>query len=154
MPPLQGAFALEQRQQIAVAVADDLHLDVARILDEFLDQHAVVAEGGLGLALGADNGGGKFCSRTHDPHAAAAAAGGRLDQNRKADPVGGLRQRRLVLGFAVIARHQRHAGLFHQHLGAGLRAHRPHHVGGRTDEHQVRHRAQAWANSAFSDRNP
>ena len=136
MPALQRAFALEQRQQIAVAVADDLHLDVARILDEFLDQHAVVAERGLGLALGADDGGGKLAGRTHHAHAAAAAAGGGLDQNRKADLVGGLGQRRVVLGLAVIARHQRHAGLFHQRLGAGLGAHRRHHRGGRTDEHQ------------------
>src|SRR6188508_1603946 len=49
VPPLQRTFALKQRQQIAVAVADDLHLNVARVEDEFLDQHAVVAERGLGL---------------------------------------------------------------------------------------------------------
>ena len=36
----------------------------------------------------------EFGGRTHDPHAAAAAAGRRLDQNRKADLVGGLGQRR------------------------------------------------------------
>ena len=55
VPALQRAFALEQRQQIAVAVADDLHFDVAGIVDVFFDQHAVVAERGLGLALGADD---------------------------------------------------------------------------------------------------
>ena len=60
MPPLQGAFALEQRQQLAMAVPDHLHLDVARIFHEFLDQHAIVAKGGLGLALGADDGGGQL----------------------------------------------------------------------------------------------
>ncbi len=74
MTPLQGAFPLEQRQQVAMAVADDLHLDVAWILDEFLDQHSIVAECGLGLALGADDSGGKFVRRTHDAHAASAAA--------------------------------------------------------------------------------
>ena len=67
MPPLQRAFALEQRQQIAVAVADDLHLDVTRVLDEFFDQHAVVAERRLGLALGADDGGRKFTGRIAPP---------------------------------------------------------------------------------------
>ena len=70
-------------------------------------------------------------------HAAPAAAGGRLHQHRKTDLVGGLGQRRLVLGLAVIAGHQRHAGLLHQRLGAGLRAHRRHHRGGRADEHQA-----------------
>ena len=138
VPPLQGAFALEQRQQIAVAVADHLHLDVARILDVFLDQHAIVAERRLGLALGADDRRRKLGCRTHDTHAAAAATGRRLDQHRKADLVGGLGQRRVVLSLAVIARHHRHAGLFHQRLGAGFRAHRDHHLGGRTDEHQPR----------------
>ena len=80
--------------------------------------------------------GRKLAGRAHDAHAAAAAAGGGLDQHRKADLVGGLRQRRLVLGLAVIAGHQRHAGLFHQRFRAGLRAHRRHHRGGRADEHQ------------------
>src|ERR1700742_272321 len=74
MPPLQRAFALEQRQQIAVAVADDLHFDVPWILDEFFDQHAVVAEGRLGLTLGADHCGGKLARRAHDPHASATTA--------------------------------------------------------------------------------
>lgn len=136
MPPLQRAFALEQRQQIAVAVADDLHFDMARVLDEFFDQHAVVAERRLGLALGADDRSRQLAGRFHHPHAAPAAAGRRLHQHREADPVGGVCQNRLILGLAVIAGHQRHAGLFHQRLGTGLRAHRGHHRGGRTDEHQ------------------
>jgi hypothetical protein len=124
VPPLQRAFALPERKQIAVAVADDLHLDVARVLHELFDQHAVVAERRLGLALGADDGRRKFAGRIDHAHAAPAAAGGRLDQHREADLVGGLCQRCLVLGLAVIAGHQRHAGLFHQRLGARLRAHR------------------------------
>ena len=71
VPPLQRAFALEQRDQIAVAVADDLHLDMARIVDVFLDQHAVVAERGLGLALGADERGGQV-RRPRAPRACRA----------------------------------------------------------------------------------
>ena len=106
------------------------------VLYELLDQHPIVAERRLGLALGADDGRCQFGRRVDDAHAAPASAGRRLDQHRKADPVGGPGQRRLVLGLAVITRYQRHAGLFHQHLGAGLRTHRRHHAGGRTDEHQ------------------
>ena len=136
MPPLQGTFPLEQRQQIAVTVADDLNLDVARVFDEFFDQQAVVAEGGLGLALGTCDRRGKLTGRTHDAHAAPAASRRRLDQNGKTDLVGGLRQCRLVLGFAVIAGHQRHAGLFHQHFGARFRPHCGHHGSGGTDEYQ------------------
>src|SRR5690606_7692629 len=41
---LQGAFALEQRDDIAVMVAEDLHLDMARRQDELLDQHMIIAK--------------------------------------------------------------------------------------------------------------
>src|SRR3546814_11599318 len=44
-----GAFALAQIDDIAVSVAQHLNLDVARPLDELLDEHAVVAEAGLGF---------------------------------------------------------------------------------------------------------
>ena len=109
---------------------------MAGVLHEFFDQHAVVAERRLGLALGADDRRRKLAGRIDRAHAAPAAAGGRLHQHGETDLVGGLCQRCLVLRLAVIAGHQRHAGLFHQRLRARLRAHRRHHLGGRTDEHQ------------------
>ena len=62
MPPLQRALALEQRQEIAVAVADHLHLDMARGVEVFFDQHAIVAERSLCLAFGADDGRCKLTS--------------------------------------------------------------------------------------------
>ena len=114
VPPLQRAFALPERKQVAMAVADDLHLDMPGVLHEFFNQHPVVAERRLGLALGADDRGRKLAGRIHHPHAPPAAAGGRFHQYRKTDLVGGLCQRRLVLGLAVIAGHQRHIGFFHQ----------------------------------------
>ncbi|MNN28293.1 hypothetical protein D3C81_1418570 [compost metagenome] len=49
---LQRAVALVQVDDIAVAVAEDLHLDVTRTGDVALDQDARIAEGGLPLALG------------------------------------------------------------------------------------------------------
>ena len=59
-----------------------------------------------------------------DPaHALAAAAGRRLDQHRIADLVGLALEEGRVLVLAVIARHHRHAGLFHQRLGAVLQPH-------------------------------
>ncbi len=42
--PLDRAFALAQVDDVAVAVAEDLDLDVARLDHVFLDEHAVVAE--------------------------------------------------------------------------------------------------------------
>ena len=49
---LDGAFALAQVDDVAVLVAQHLDLDVARVLDELLDEHAVVAEARLGLRAG------------------------------------------------------------------------------------------------------
>ena len=49
---LHRAFALEQMDRIALAVADDLHLDVARPLDIGLGVDAAVAEIALRLAGG------------------------------------------------------------------------------------------------------
>jgi len=42
--PLDRAFALPQVHAVTVCVAQDLDLDVAWLLDELLDEHAVVAE--------------------------------------------------------------------------------------------------------------
>ena len=47
MAALQRTVALVEMNGVAVPVGKDLHLDVARRGDVFLDQHALVAEGGL-----------------------------------------------------------------------------------------------------------
>ena len=44
MPPLDGAVALEEVDDVAFAVAEDLKLDVPRLLDVALEQKPVVAE--------------------------------------------------------------------------------------------------------------
>ena len=44
VPALHAAVALGQVDGIAVAVGEDLHLDVARPLNEALEQHPVVAK--------------------------------------------------------------------------------------------------------------
>jgi hypothetical protein len=56
---LQRAVAFEQVDDIAVGVAEHLHLDMARGQDIFLDQHMVVAEAGRGLALARGRAGGR-----------------------------------------------------------------------------------------------
>ena len=71
------------------------------------------------------------------PHALAAAAGHRLDQHRIADLVGLLLEKRRLLPLAVIARHDRHAGLLHQRLGAILQAHGADRRRRRADEHDA-----------------
>ena len=49
---LDGAIALAQVDDVAFVVAQDLKLDVVRVLDEFLDVNPGVAEGLLRLARG------------------------------------------------------------------------------------------------------
>ena len=73
--PLQGAFALAQGHDAALAVADDLHLDVARAADQPLGIEIAVAEGRLGLGRGAREGVGDLALGLDQPHAAPAAAG-------------------------------------------------------------------------------
>ena len=48
--PLHGAVALVQMHQVAVRVAEDLHLDVPRAAHQLLEVDLVLAEGRLGLA--------------------------------------------------------------------------------------------------------
>ena len=54
--PLQAAFALAQGHDAALAVAHDLHLDVARAADQPLGIEVAVAERRLGLGRGAREG--------------------------------------------------------------------------------------------------
>ena len=75
-----------------MAVGEDLHLDMPRLLQVFLDQHPVVAEGRLRLPPCAGQRGGELRRLADHPHAAPAAAGRGLDQHRKADPLGLLEQ--------------------------------------------------------------
>ena len=49
MPPLERAVALEEVDDVAVLVAEHLHLDVPRLVEVLLDEDAAVLERGLGL---------------------------------------------------------------------------------------------------------
>jgi hypothetical protein len=91
--------------------------------DITLDQHMIVAEAGLGLALAALQGGRELLGAVHPSHALAAAAGAGLDQHGVADAPSLARKQRSVVVLAVITRHQRHAGALHQGLGRSLAAH-------------------------------
>ncbi len=82
---LQRAIALAQMDGVALAVAQHLDLDMARLLEIFLDIDGVVAEIGLGLGPGGGERDRELLLAAHDLHALAAAAGGSLDDHRKAD---------------------------------------------------------------------
>ncbi len=119
---------------VALGIGYDLHLHMARPLQEFLHQHMLVAEGALGLALRARQRIGEFGGAVDPAHALAAAASRRLDQHWIADLVGRLAQGFLVLGIAVIARQNRNFRLVHRRLGRALRAHGADGAGRRADK--------------------
>ncbi len=86
-----------------MGIGEDLHLDMARVLDVFLDQHMVVAEAGGSLGPRRGKCAGKIPGLFHEAHALAAAAGAGLDEDRIADLLRLLDQEVRVLVLAVIA---------------------------------------------------
>jgi len=82
---LERAVALEQVDDVAVGIAEDLDFDMARLFDQFFQHDAAVAKGGFGLAHGAFKfilQGGSLCDKTDAP--APATCDG-LDEQRIAD---------------------------------------------------------------------
>ena len=86
--PLHGAIALEEVNEAAVHVAEELDLDMAGALDELLDEDLGAAEGGLAFTLSAFERHGELVLAADDAHAAAAAAVRRLDHHRPAESFG------------------------------------------------------------------
>ena len=80
MAALDRALALAERDHGAVSVGEQLDLDVPRPLQIALIEQAVVAEAGASLARCCFDRLVELNRRAHEPHAAAAAAGGGLDQ--------------------------------------------------------------------------
>jgi hypothetical protein len=93
---LDRALALAEVRVVAVAIGGDLDLDVARPLAVPLHVHVGVAEGGQRLGAPGVPVVGEPIGIVDDLHAAAAAAGRRLEDHRQADARGVLAQ--LVLG--------------------------------------------------------
>ena len=94
MAALDRAFPLEQVHDVAVRVAEDLDLHVARLLDVTLEEHRAVAERGRGLALRAVDrvarSAGSSTMRIPRPPPPER----RLHQEREPDLAGGLRAAR------------------------------------------------------------
>ena len=109
MPSLHRAVALEQVHGVAVPVGEHLHLDMARVGQVALEQHAVVAERRCSLLPRGIQRGGEFVDAGDDAHAATAAAGDRLDHQRESRAVGLVGEERSVLPLAMVAGEQRYA---------------------------------------------
>ena len=135
MAALQRAVALAQMDGVALAVAEHLDLDVARLLQVLLHVDAVVAEGGLRLSARRRQRHAEIAGRVRDLHAAPAAAGGGLDQHGKAHLLGDLHRLGLAGDRAVGPGHDRECrGFLAVSLACDLVAHDADVLGRRADE--------------------
>ena len=116
---LDGAFPLAQMRDFG-AVADHLHLDMARARQQFLGIDRAIAERALRLGPAGSNRPGNFAGLAHDAHAAPAATRRRLDDNRRAGAKPG-KERADRLGRSFVrAPDHRHAQPLGKGEGAGL----------------------------------
>jgi len=81
---LDAALALPQMRHRAGAVADDLHFDMAREVEQAFDIEFAVAERGQRLRPATLERGGQVGGGMDRPHATSAAAGDGLDHDRRA----------------------------------------------------------------------
>ena len=131
--PLHRTIAFVQMQNIAVLVAQNLHLNVLGVLHVLFEKHRRIAKRAIGLATGFIKQSLQILGFMHHPHPAPAATKGSLDDEWKPNLLGHLHC--LGAGFDCVIRAGQHryssgfgerAGLsFVAHLSQQLRA-RPH----------------------------
>ena len=132
--PLHGAVADADRPGRAVAVGDQLDLDVPCPGDQALQEDHAAAERALGLVAGALVGVLELGAGVDPADAPATPTGRCLEHERVADALGS--GQRVVQGVdaASAPRRDGHAHLLGEQLGADLVAQPAHRVGARTDE--------------------
>ena len=74
MPPLQRAITFTQMHRIAVAIAENLEFNMARVAEIFFEIHGRITERRFRFGPGLLHLGLKLFFAVHDLHAAAAAA--------------------------------------------------------------------------------
>ena len=82
---LDRAFPLAEMHEAAMAVAENLDLDMAGFVDQSLGVERPAAEGAFRLGPATGEGVGDFLWAAHGAHTAAAAAGDRLQHDRRAE---------------------------------------------------------------------
>ena len=133
---LQRAFALEAMDH-ALAVAEDLHLDVAGALDHLLQVEPAVAERRLRLGAGLRHQALELLEIGGDADAAATTAGRRLDHDGKAGALDDGARRLGIVDTAVAAGNARHAGCERRLARRHLVAHQADRLRARTDEDEA-----------------
>ena len=135
--PLQRAVPVTQREHATAAVAEDLHLDVARIADVALEEHTGVGEVRLREALDRLERSAQIIGASAHLHADAAATRAALEHHRVADAFSvaeGLVEAREQAGSGT----QRHAAVDGQRARGVLQAEEAHLVGRWAEEDQAR----------------
>ena len=141
MAALHRTVALEQMHDIAVLVAEDLHLDMAGAFHQLFEIDLVLAESGLGLALGDDHVVHELRFVADHAHAAATAAPRRLEHHRVTDLGGEFLDGLKIVRQRIGGRHHRHADRDRQIARGDLVAEPAHGVRGRADERNAGFRA-------------
>src|SRR3989344_545421 len=131
--PLDGTVALEKMDDVALLVAEYLHLDVARIDDGLFQVHLGTPEGLGGFGDDALVGALEFVFAVAATDAAPAATRGGFEHDGVADFFGQLQGLGDVLEVALATRHHRHAGGDHGGARGGFIAHAADGVHGRAD---------------------
>ena len=119
---------------VAAAVCEQLHFDVARPVQEALDEHGRVAERAAGLGHGALKRLLELCRVAHHTHAAATAAHRRLDDHGEAHLLDERLRGLVALDRTRRARHDRHVCGTRQVARLGLVTERVDRLGTGTDE--------------------
>ena len=137
---LGRAVTLAYRDDLALAVTEDLNLDVAGMLDELLDEHA--ARGEVVLRKHADfvERIGELLRAVAALHADSAAARGALEHHRVADSLS-CGERLFGALEKSGSRRERHSGLPRDLAGLVLEAERDHLLFRRSEEHNALLRA-------------
>ncbi len=148
------AVAHARRPHGPVLVRDHLHLDVAGVGDQALDEHDRVAEGPLCLALGALEGQLQLVLGVDLADAAAAAAAARLDDQRVADGLGVTAGVRARVDGAAAPRGDGDADLLGEQLGLDLVAEELHRLRRRADERDAHGPDQLGEGRVLGDEAP
>ena len=120
---LDGALSLGEGAVVAVLIGKDLNLDVAGLLDELLDEHTVITEGGEGLLLGEVEAGESLLVVVGDTHTLTTTTGGGLDHDGIADLIGDLDDLLVAVDDAVVAGNGVDLGFDGHDLGLDLVTH-------------------------------
>ena len=134
---LQRTITLIKVNHAPAAITENLHLDMARIGDEFLDQNTIITETLGRLTLATLQGGEEILRCINLAHALATTPGDSLDEHRVTDFVGRSLEPVRILTFFVITGCYRNICTFHQSLRLVFQTHRPNGICRRSDKDDV-----------------